>query len=207
MKVNIYFVWVGDKEMPKFNKNCIKTWRLIKNCNIIKIGNECKSINSRFLQWAFENKNYACASNYMRLYALYKKGGIYMDTDVEVIKDSDIWRSDCFVIGKEMPEWINNNLMISHRKGHKLLKIMIEKLDNWDFNNIKEIEVETSVRLVTRCIQEFGYILNDNKKIDIIGNIQIYPEKVFSPKRFYEKFDHNCIKPETLAVHHFTKLW
>ena len=207
MDIRIFYVWVGNKKMPDQLIRYIDTWERIKGAQIIQIGNECESIPSEFLRWSFNNENWCSVSNYMRAYAAYNWGGIYMDTDVEVIRDSDVWRSTTVQIGKELPTWINSHVIVSHSTGHTLFKKMLDTMDNYDFDNTKDIELECGPRLITRSIASMGYEVKDNQEMETFQNYCIHPERVFSPHRWNVKFSEQEIRPDTLAVHHFTKLW
>jgi mannosyltransferase OCH1-like enzyme len=207
MDIRIYYVWVGNSEMPDQLKRYIDTWQKIKDAKIIHIGNECEDIESPFLKWAFENGNWCNVSNYMRAYAMYNWGGIYMDTDVEIVRDSEVWRLKSVQLAKEMPNWLNSHVIVSHSTGHSLFKKMIDTMDLCDFQNTKEIELEAGPRLITRTIQEMGYDVNDNQEVNVFQNYNIHPERVFSPHRWNQKYSPSEVKPDTLAIHHFTKLW
>ncbi len=84
----IHFCWLSNDEYPPLIKHCIDTWqKVLPDYEIIKWDTNRFDINS--VQWvkeAFEAKKYAFASDYIRVYALYTEGGIYLDSDVEMIK-------------------------------------------------------------------------------------------------------------------------
>lgn len=87
----IHYCWFGKGEKPKIVKMCIESWREKLPEYEIKEWNEENfdiSINN-YVKQAYEAKKYAFVSDYVRLYALYIEGGIYMDTDVEVLKSLD----------------------------------------------------------------------------------------------------------------------
>ncbi|EKT54174.1 glycosyltransferase family 32 protein [Providencia burhodogranariea] len=87
----IHYIWVGDNQKPQFVLDCIATWKkYLPDYEIMEWGNEClKIIDNAYAHEAYENKKWAFVSDYIRLYALYKHGGIYLDTDVEVTKNFD----------------------------------------------------------------------------------------------------------------------
>lgn len=209
MKYRIYYVWVGDKAMPDNCKKYLDTWSKIKDADIIQIGNECEeiSLQSPFLRKAFHEENWCNVSNYMRAYAMYNWGGVYMDTDVEVVRDSDVWTSMEVNFAQEMECWLNSHLMIAHNPGHIIFKHMIDKMDSFDYPADTYIEIETGPRLITRAMQWYGYEMKDIDKPVKHKDIIIHPEVVFSPHRWNKKYNPKEVKNETLAVHHFTKLW
>lgn len=87
----IHGVWFGGKPMPEKEKMCIKSWKKMMPDYDIMIWNESNfDINKvRYVKEAYILKKYAFVSDYVRLWALYNFGGIYLDTDVEVIRPLD----------------------------------------------------------------------------------------------------------------------
>ena len=87
----IHYCWFGKKEKPNIVKKCISSWKVIlKDYEIIEWNEENFDISSNnFVRQAYENGKFAFVSDYVRVYALYNYGGIYLDTDVEVFKNFD----------------------------------------------------------------------------------------------------------------------
>lgn len=87
----IHYCWFGRGEKPALAKKCIDSWE--KYCPDYEIiewneDNFDLSVNS-YTKWCYENKKYAFLSDYVRLYVVYKYGGVYFDTDVELVKNID----------------------------------------------------------------------------------------------------------------------
>ena len=209
MKYRIYYVWVGDKVMPDNCKRYLDSWSKIKDSEIIQIGNECEgiSLQSPFLRKAFHTENWCNVSNYMRAYAMYHWGGIYMDTDVEVVRDSDVWRSEAVNLAMESSHWLNSHVMISHEPGNIIFKHMIDCMDYFSFPGEVPLELESGPRLITRIMQNKGYELDRSGTAHTFQKIVIHPPTTFSPHAWNEKYDPKEVKNDTLAIHHFTKLW
>ena len=89
MEKKIHYCWFGGKPLPRKVKQCIKTWKkFLPDYEIIEWNEQNFNIKScTFVEQAYENKKWAFVSDYARIYALYKEGGIYFDTDVKVLKD------------------------------------------------------------------------------------------------------------------------
>lgn len=87
----IHYVWVGDQEKPASVLACIASWKThLPDYEIIEWGNEKhEEIKNRYSEEAFKNKKWAFVSDYIRIYALYHFGGIYLDTDVNVSNSFD----------------------------------------------------------------------------------------------------------------------
>ena len=99
----IHYVWVGGKEKPNDIKKCIKSWKKHLKDYEIKEWNESNfDINSHpFTKGAYAAKKWAYVSDYIRMYALYNEGGIYLDTDNLVLENLDKFLKDRAFVGFE----------------------------------------------------------------------------------------------------------
>ena len=99
----IHYVWVGGKKKPKDIERCIKSWKKNLKEYEIKEWNENNfDINSHpFTKSAYENKKWAYVSDYIRMYALYNEGGIYLDTDNLVLDNLEKFLNDRAFVGFE----------------------------------------------------------------------------------------------------------
>lgn len=86
----IHYCWFGRKEMPEKEKACIETWKTFFPEYELKLWNEYNFDYEQcsFASQAYEKKNYAFVSDYARAKILYEHGGLYLDTDVKVLKNS-----------------------------------------------------------------------------------------------------------------------
>lgn len=87
----IHYCWFGKGEKPKLAKKCITSWK--KYCpdyEIIEWNEDNFNVNMNgYTKWCYENKKYAFLSDYVRLLVVYQNGGLYFDTDVELLKKPD----------------------------------------------------------------------------------------------------------------------
>ena len=92
----IHYCWFGGKPLPELAKRCINSWeKYCPNFEIIRWDESNSDLNiCPFVKEAYDAKMYAFVSDYIRLYALYNEGGIYMDTDEETIKPLDTFLSE-----------------------------------------------------------------------------------------------------------------
>ena len=207
----IYKIWIGPNPLPAHFTQYTDTWSRISDAEIIDIGNEYidQVKYSPAVQWAIKHNNYAVLNHYIRYHLLYNNGGIYLDLDVEVIKDDIIWTSYGCHIGMELPNWANNHVMISGYSGVPFFRYCMIAMDAMAYDQMQEVELNTGPRLVTRILQTFGYVPREIDKIIHLGSesIFIHPERVFSPHRWNQTFHPDEIKEDTLAVHHFAHSW
>lgn len=100
----IHYVWVGDKPKPELVLKCIASWKKhLPDYEIIEWGNDfLNTINNKYVQEATLAKKWAFVSDYIRLYALYHQGGIYLDTDVIVKANLDQFLTHDFFTSYEI---------------------------------------------------------------------------------------------------------
>jgi mannosyltransferase OCH1-like enzyme len=121
----IHYCWFGGKPLPELAKKCIASWK--KKCPDyeIKEWNETNFdlSSNRYLQEAIKMKKWAFASDYIRLAVLYNEGGIYLDTDVEILKPLDKFLRHDFFTNFE------NLAMISQAENLQLQRANLRSYD------------------------------------------------------------------------------
>ena len=203
----IHYCWFGGKDKPEVIKKYINSWKEKLRDYEIKEWNESNfDISSNiFVKQAYESGKYAFVSDYVRVYALYNYGGIYMDTDVEVKQpfSDEILGNDSFW-GFEEKNYIATST-IGTKKGNKLIKRFLDSYDGKEFiKEDGEIDTLTNVAIVSNIIEGIGIRLDGTyQKID--GMCTVYPQEYFSPYDYI-----NCYSKEsknTYTIHHFYKSW
>ena len=125
----IHYCWFGHHPLSSLAKKCIKSWKRYFPDYEIKEWNE-KNFDVNILPYtkeAYEEKRYAFVSDYARFWILYNYGGIYFDTDVEVIRPmTDIIERGAFmgcetVANKNIPLYVNPGLGLGLEAGNKIL--------------------------------------------------------------------------------------
>lgn len=203
----IHYCWFGGKDKPEVIKKYINSWKEKLRDYEIKEWNESNfDISSNiFVKQAYESGKYAFVSDYVRVYALYNYGGIYMDTDVEVKQpfSDEILGNDSFW-GFEEKNYIATST-IGTKKGNKLIKRFLDSYDGKAFiKEDGEIDTLTNVAIVSNIIEGIGIRL-DGTYQRIEGICTVYPQEYFSPYDYincYSKANEN-----TYTIHHFYKSW
>ena len=203
----IHYCWFGKKDKPDIVKRCIHSWKTyLHDYKITEWNEENFDINSNnFVKEAYAKKKYAFVSDYVRVYALYHYGGIYMDTDVEVKQpfSDEILGNDSFW-GFEEKNYIATST-IGTKKGNKLIKRFLDSYDGKEFiKEDGEIDTLTNVAIVSNIIEGIGIRL-DGTYQRIEGICTVYPQEYFSPYDYincYSKANEN-----TYTIHHFYKSW
>lgn len=202
----IHYCWFGRSEKSEVIMKCIDSWKkYLPDYEIIEWNEETFDINcNKYVKEAYESKKYAFVSDYVRIYALYNMGGIYLDTDTEVFKSLDDFLNEDSFWGFEEKNYIATST-IGTKKGNKLIKKFLDFYEDKSFNETrKNIETSTNVQIVTNIFKDLGFKMNGQKQtIKDIGTI--YPQEYFSPYDYINFIDKSNDK--TYTKHHFHKSW
>lgn len=202
----IHYCWFGKNEKPSIVKKCIESWkRVLVDYEIKEWNEENFNINDNtFVRQAYDARKFAFVSDYVRIYALYNYGGIYLDTDVEVFKNFDDLLDNESFWGFEEKNFIATST-IGSRKGNNFLKQFLDSYSRKKF--IKDdgsIDTLTNVAVVSKMMESIGVKLNGSyQEIEGIG--VFYPQEYFSPYDYincYSKATEN-----TYTIHHYYKSW
>lgn len=202
----IHYCWFGRGEKPEQAKKCIDSWKRFLPDYRIKEWNEDNfDINSnQYVREAYESRKFAFVTDYVRLYAIYSEGGIYMDTDVEVLKTFDSFLHHNAFSGFETDGNVPTGMMAAE-KGSIWAKELLDEYKNRKF--IQEdgsFDMTTNTTVITKYMLDKGLILN-NKYQDFPDLCTMYPADYFCPK------DHRTGKikltDNTVCIHHFAGTW
>lgn len=202
----IHYCWFGGKEKPENVKKCIESWkRVLPDYQIIEWNeNNFDPNRLRYTREAYEAKKYAFVSDVARIEALCQYGGIYMDTDVEVLKSFDPILSTRCVLGMEEKEYVATSFM-AFEKEHNLLKEFINLYNNISFyGNDGQINTGTNVAKLTNILVNKGFV-QQNYYQKLEDGIEVYPKEFFSPYDYINC--HYQITENSYCVHHFAVSW
>lgn len=203
----IHYCWFGGNDLSELALKCIDSWK--KYCpdyKIVQWNEKNFDINcNRYVKEAYEAKKWAFVTDYVRLFVLLKYGGIYMDTDVEIIRNIDGFLCNEAFSGFETINTISTAI-IGAKQGNQWIKILLSCYDNRIFiRQDGSLDTTTNVTTITNITKEnYSLELNNTlKKID--GNVTIYPKDYFCPKDYFTgKID---ITKNTYAIHNFNASW
>lgn len=191
----IHYVWVGNNPKPKNIKKCMKTWKKhLKDYEIIEWNESNFDINSHpFVKKAYEAKKWAYVSDYIRMYAIYNYGGIYLDTDVLVLENFDKFLNNKVFVGFERENYPFTAVFGAEKK-NKFIKKLLDYYDNLDAYNF-DFENNNTISVSNILINEYG-CSKENKEQLLKDGIKVYKDDVLC----------NPSKNST-AVHIFTGTW
>lgn len=202
----IHYCWFGEKDLPEFLKKCIRSWReLCPDYEITEWNEENYDVNRhRFTREAYEKRKYGFVTDMARLDILYENGGIYLDTDVTLIKNlDDLLYQDGF-IGTEKWGNINSGGGCGFVAGHPMLKKMLDYRE-W-FHFVLEdgsLNAETNGMYETMSFLKAGF--KPNNTLQTIEGVTVYPSYVHHPYDYMSCEIHK--KEETVSIHHFYGGW
>lgn len=201
----IHYCWFGRGKMPELAQKCIASWKKYLPEYEIKEWNEDNFDLDMFpyVREAYDYRKFAFVTDVVRLYALYHEGGIYMDTDVEVLKPLDCFLHHHAFSGFESPSQIPTGIMAA-KKGHPLFKEMLDDYIGTHFlKNDGTIDTVPNVVRITNTCLKYGLLLNN--QIQTVGDFTLYPKDVFCPKSYD---DGKIYQTEnTYTIHHFAGSW
>ncbi len=202
----IHYCWFGGKEKPELVKKCMVSWkRYLSDYEIIEWNEERFDIQSNpYVNEAYQAGKFAFVSDYVRAFALYHHGGIYMDTDVEVFKTFDSFLHHVSFWGFEQENYIATST-IGAAKGNKLIGMFLDSYKNKNFIKADGTYDElTNVAVITKILEQLGLQANGEYQ-ELKGLGAFYPQPYFSP---YDYINCRNIRTEdTVTMHHFYKSW
>ncbi len=201
----IHYAWFGPKELPELAIKCLESWK--KNCpdyKIIRWSEENFDINiCDYVKEAYENKKYAFVSDFVRLYALVQHGGVYMDTDVELIKPIDEFLCEKAFSGFESFTDVPTGIMGAER-GFRLFEELLDAYRDRHFVQPDgKLDMTTNVAAITDSCVKHGLVRNNTKQR--VAGLTLYPKDYFCPKDWTNGMIH--ITTNTCAIHHYSGSW
>ena len=202
----IHYCWFGGKPLPELAKKCIASWIKFLPDYEIKEWNETNfDVNcSNYVREAYQAQKWAFVSDYARFWILYNYGGLYFDTDVEVIKPiDDIIEKGAFM-GCEASDKCAPGLGLGVNPGLGLYKEILESYDHSHFlNEDGSYNYFTVVDRVTSILVDYGF--KDMNSIQNIANINIYPKDYFCPMDYATgKLE---VTSNTRSIHWYDASW
>ena len=206
----IHYCWFGGGRLPELAKICIRSWkRFCPDYRFICWTEHNFDLDSCvYVREAFDRHKYAFVSDYVRLWAVQRFGGIYLDTDVQLIKGVDrLLTYNAFFAYEDSYDrrrfYIATGLGFGAESNHKILRDLL--MDYRDLHFYKDGKED-----LTACPFRQSHVFSDWKfsldgRLQIINGVALLPSSFFCPKNY--KTNRLSIKKETLAIHHFAASW
>lgn len=197
----IHYIWLGKGKKNELMNKCIKSWKeKLPDYEIIEWNEDNLDLKqiakeNKFFRECKKRKMWAFMADYLRLKILYENGGIYLDSDIEVLKSFNDLLDQPYIIGMETKEYVSS-AVIGCEKNNEL----IGKIFDFYEKRIWEEPIYIITNIMTKVINE------QEKKI------KIYEKEYFSPIEYGEKYSDDVVTSNTYTIHWFnaswnTKLW
>lgn len=202
----IHYCWFGKGKMPALAEKCIKSWK--KYCPEYKI--QCWNEENfpiqqnRYAQEAYEAGKWAFVSDYARLKVIYEKGGIYLDTDVELIRPLDPLLEGAGFMGFDDAGKVSTGLGFGCEKGNPVIAALLA-----DYDDISFVRPDGTYDL-TPCpdrnqitLERLGMDLANQDQVFM--GIRMLPQEYLCPMAYYS--GKKTVTKNTYSIHHFCASW
>lgn len=199
----IHYVWFGGDKPEKVLK-CIDSWKnLLPEYEIIEWNEKNFDVEkeiqeNKFFRECYKRKLWAFVSDYVRVKVLYEYGGIYLDTDMEIIKDITPLLNTKLFLGYENDYTMSFGIVGTVAK-NDIFKKFIEFYEEEIWHSPLHIVTGIFTKILT---EKYGDISNIAKE-----EVIVYPREYFYPYNHDEEFTEECITPNTYAIHWWGKSW
>ena len=202
----IHYCWFGGNPLPELAQKCISSWKkYLPDYEIVEWNETNFDVSvCRYVEEAYEKKLWAFVSDYARFWILYHYGGIYFDTDVEVLGNMDDIIERGAFMGMEKPGFVAPGLGMGAAAGLEVFRTILEFYESVSFRLTDENNHPlTVVKYTTDIFKKYGF--SGEIKIHSIAGVTIYPPEYFCP--LSEETGVLLITENTVSIHHFTASW
>lgn len=202
----IHYCWFGRGKMPELAESCIASWRkYLPDYELMLWNEDTFDVNCmKFTRQAYEKKKYAFVTDYVRLYALKKYGGVYMDTDVEILQSIDSFLTLPAFTGFESNGILPTGLMASTAEA-RWLDLMLAYYTNKPFVRWNgRLNKTPNTLIISRILNKRGIALNNSYQV-YDNELHLFPKDYFCPKSYETgKIE---LTENSYCIHHFAGSW
>ncbi len=202
----IHYCWFGKSPLPEQIVHNIETWK--RNCPDYEIvcwdESNYDVKKNAFIEGAYNSKKWAFVSDFARLDILYREGGLYLDTDVEMIKSFDDFLGWDFFCGFEYEQYVNFGLGYGAKAASPILENIIKQYEQMEFRDDPQYLLTiTCPKIQSQTLEKYGFCMNN--QFQNVGNMAVYPKEFFSPIGYIREFGQ--ITPHTYSIHQYGLSW
>lgn len=202
--MKIHYCWFGGNSKSPLILKCIESWhRYCPGAEILEWNEKNFDIAmSRYTREAYEAKKWAFVSDYCRYYVLHKYGGIYLDTDVELIRPLTGLPEN--FVGFENGNFIASGLIRGAPRGDRLCKLMLDDYNNdMFFLPDGRLNTKTVCQRETSLLLQFG--LKQNNTLQQVAGTTVFPTEFFCPLNSNTRI--LKVTKNTYSIHHYAASW
>ena len=202
----IHYCWFGGAPLPELAQRCLESWKkFCPDWEILCWDEKRMDLSTAplYVRQAYEARRWAFVSDYVRLRALSEVGGVYLDTDVELVKPLDPFRTDKAFGGFEFPQFLSTGV-IACEKGFPVITEFLHHYDHLSFLQADgSADLTTNPMVFTEIMLRHG-LVPDGHEQEVAG-MHLYPIEVFSPLSYLT----GRLKKtrRTVAIHWFSGSW
>lgn len=194
----IHYCWFGPNAPSGLHEACMRTWAPeLPGYTVVRWDENNSPMSHPLVAHHYRKKNWAFVSDYVRLYALYREGGIYLDTDVEVIRAFDPLLEARVFFGYEAEDRLNSSVC-GARPGEPFIKACMDYMDS------RHAE-KRPFRIAPEVVSHV-YSRGDFTEVATLPQDAFYPYNPFT-EGGAGQFLYHDVTERTYAVHHWAKSW
>lgn len=203
----IHYCWFGGRPIPEQYREWMKSWeQCCPDYEIVEWNERTYDVKkNNYIRQAYEMGKWAFVSDYARIDIIHKYGGIYLDTDVELIKNIDEMLMNDGFCGFESNKYVAYGLGFGAKKCHTIVSAIKEYYDNVSFVLEDGTLNQVSCPIIqTEIMKKHGLICNG--EFQVVDGMTVYPSRVLcgmSPHSF--RIQRNL--EDTYAIHHYSGSW
>lgn len=202
----IHYCWFGNNPKPRLIQKCIASWkRMLPDWEISEWNETNYDVTKNaYIAEAYKQKKWAFVVDYARFDILNQYGGVFFDTDVELLKPiPDTFLEYQAFTGFESDETVNPGLVYASQPDQSVLQAIINTYEHKQFGEKINGRIENIVDIVTGVLDSKG--LKKDNSFQVIEGIAVFP------KEYFCCFNHETqafeIGSETISVHHYAASW
>ncbi|GAB6637543.1 glycosyltransferase family 32 protein [Streptococcus uberis] len=207
----IHYCWFGGNPLPESYQNYINSWKKFSPDFEIKRWDETNFdvTKNKYCQEAFEAKQWAFVSDYARLEIIYNYGGVYLDTDIELLKDiTPLIQDNIGFIGFQNPMEATTGLGFAAEAKNECVKAMLDVYSNRKFKLGENLYNKVPCPAAnTVGLMKYGLKIGKkhSQTIQILPGIKVYPQEYFNPLN--ADTQEINITLNTYMIHHYAASW
>ncbi len=206
----IHYCWFGNQIKPEFVNECILGWKeVLPHYQIMEWNESNFNVDlNNYVRQAYDAGMFAFVSDYVRLHSIFQYGGIYLDTDVEVLRPFDDLLKNDVVLGFEQKNFIATSTLLA-KKGSIFIKDFMDSYEKRVFvRNDGSLDLTTNVQMLTDRMISIG-LVRDNRRQKLTykdkEELVVLEQKYLSPFNCINNTW--CMDSSTYVIHHFKSSW
>ena len=201
----IHYCWFGEGQIPEKEQKCIETWKKFFSDYEIKRWDESNfDVNgTNYSKQAYEKKKYSFVSDYARAKILFEEGGLYLDTDVEIIKPFPKLVDGNGFMGFERRHFLGTAVLAAEKE-NEIIGILLDYYEKHEFLTEDGLmDNIANVSMLTDIMKNYGLELGGERQT--VAGFEVFNREFFYPKKLDE--DEFRIADETCAIHRCSNSW